>query len=165
MFISHRGNISGPNPERENTVDYIREALSKGYDCETDLWWHNGEFWTGHDRPTSSQIEALFSRDNQSRIIFHCKTIQTLHMMVETFRYQKFHYFFHGKDPCTLTSLRMIWTFPGQELTPNSIWMFPETTIDSIGVKNVAGVCSDYIEHMKQIYDRMESAPCAILAS
>ena len=31
ILIAHRGNINGPNPERENTVSYIQEALDKGY--------------------------------------------------------------------------------------------------------------------------------------
>ena len=31
IFIAHRGNINGRQPERENTVAYIEEALKKGY--------------------------------------------------------------------------------------------------------------------------------------
>ncbi len=38
FLISHRGNISGKLPERENTVDYIQEALGLGYDVEVDVW-------------------------------------------------------------------------------------------------------------------------------
>ena len=33
-LISHRGNLDGLNPERENSPDYIDEAISKGYDVE-----------------------------------------------------------------------------------------------------------------------------------
>ena len=32
-LIAHRGNISGPEPERENTMDYIEEAIQLGYDA------------------------------------------------------------------------------------------------------------------------------------
>ena len=34
ILISHRGNISGPNPERENHPEYIFEALQAGYDVD-----------------------------------------------------------------------------------------------------------------------------------
>ena len=36
FFISHRGNISGPNKEYENKPEYIKKALTMGFDCEID---------------------------------------------------------------------------------------------------------------------------------
>ena len=38
-LIAHRGNIDGPNPERENSPEYIEEALKAGYDVEVDVWY------------------------------------------------------------------------------------------------------------------------------
>ena len=35
-LIAHRGNISGPNPKRENTPEYIEEAIEKGFDV---VYW------------------------------------------------------------------------------------------------------------------------------
>ena len=32
IFISHRGNLNGPEPLRENCPSYIDEALRAGYD-------------------------------------------------------------------------------------------------------------------------------------
>ena len=43
-LISHRGNLEGPNPERENHPDYIYGALQAGYDVEIDVWWVEGKF-------------------------------------------------------------------------------------------------------------------------
>ena len=37
-FISHRGNIDGPNPEWENDPSRIEDVLNKGYDVEIDVW-------------------------------------------------------------------------------------------------------------------------------
>ena len=39
-LIAHRGNISGPNPEKENHPDYILEAIRLGYvpEEEYDNW-------------------------------------------------------------------------------------------------------------------------------
>ena len=31
-FISHRGNTLGPDISKENSVDYINDAIKKGYD-------------------------------------------------------------------------------------------------------------------------------------
>ena len=30
ILISHRGNTNGRNPEKENTIEYIEQALKKG---------------------------------------------------------------------------------------------------------------------------------------
>lgn len=46
LFISHRGNLDGLNPKRENTKDYIQEAIDKGFQVEVDIRSKNGSlFW------------------------------------------------------------------------------------------------------------------------
>ena len=37
LFISHRGNLSGPQPENENKVSYIQAALDKGFAVEVEV--------------------------------------------------------------------------------------------------------------------------------
>ena len=39
-LIAHRGNINGPNPETENTVNQIDKCIEEGYDVEIDLWYN-----------------------------------------------------------------------------------------------------------------------------
>ena len=51
ILISHRGNINGPNKDKENSLSYIQEAINLGYDVEIDLWVINGELFLGHDSP------------------------------------------------------------------------------------------------------------------
>ena len=36
FFISHRGNLNGPNKKKENKIDYINKALKKKFDVEND---------------------------------------------------------------------------------------------------------------------------------
>ena len=48
-IISHRGNINGPLPEKENRPSYIDSAIQLGYEVEVDLRIVNNEFWLGHD--------------------------------------------------------------------------------------------------------------------
>ena len=49
VIISHRGNLDGRKPGRENKPDYIQEALDAGYDVEIDVWMINNELFLGHD--------------------------------------------------------------------------------------------------------------------
>ena len=51
-FISHRGNTLGPDISKENSVDYINDAIKKGYDVEIDVWFEKENFYLGHDKPT-----------------------------------------------------------------------------------------------------------------
>ena len=51
-FISHRGNTLGPDISKENSVDYINDAIKKGYDVEIDVWFQKENFYLGHDKPT-----------------------------------------------------------------------------------------------------------------
>ena len=37
ILISHRGNLEGKNPEKENSPIYVLQALSKGFDVEVDI--------------------------------------------------------------------------------------------------------------------------------
>lgn len=50
-IISHRGNLDGPTPDRENSPDFIKKALKSGYHVEIDLRIIDGKFWLGHDGP------------------------------------------------------------------------------------------------------------------
>ena len=36
-FISHRGNLNGPDRDNENKQSYIEFALNKGFDVEIDI--------------------------------------------------------------------------------------------------------------------------------
>ena len=44
-YISHRGNLTGRDPFRENTVEYIQEALDKGFDVEIDVRCVDGKLY------------------------------------------------------------------------------------------------------------------------
>ena len=50
-IISHRGNISGPEPKNENLPIYIDKALEQGFDAEVDLRIIKGKYFLGHDNP------------------------------------------------------------------------------------------------------------------
>ena len=52
-IISHRGNLNGPDPQKENSPEYLAKALEKGFDVEIDIWLKEKEdIYLGHDEPT-----------------------------------------------------------------------------------------------------------------
>jgi glycerophosphoryl diester phosphodiesterase len=50
IVLAHRGNIDGPAPARENSLELIGAALSRGYGLETDVRYAPGKgFYVSHD--------------------------------------------------------------------------------------------------------------------
>tara|TARA_R110000803_G_scaffold25801_1_gene61575 strand:- start:11034 stop:11477 length:444 start_codon:yes stop_codon:yes gene_type:complete len=141
-LISHRGNINGKKPELENKPEYVFKALKLGYDVEVDVWFDGGEFYLGHDNP-KYKITAPFIEND--KIWCHAKNIMALNEMKkinDRFGYG-LHYFWHQNDDVTITSNGYLWTYPGKELTLNSIQVLPEINNEKLG--DVYGVCSDVI--------------------
>ena len=77
-LISHRGNINGPRPEKENEPAYIQGAIALGYDVEIDVWNIGGNWFLGHDEPTYS-IDIEFLKDE--RLLCHAKNLPALHRL------------------------------------------------------------------------------------
>lgn len=78
--------MNGPNPERENTLPYLKEALATGYDVEVDVWLLSAPeskseplstrdaLFLGHDKPLwTDEVPLSFLRD--SRVWVHCKNM------------------------------------------------------------------------------------------
>jgi hypothetical protein len=167
-LISHRGNINGKNPERENHPDYILEAINAGYDVEIDIWYKtDGNIYLGHDNPQykidlDHEIFNLYSPNGYSlegnalKLWIHCKNIPAIHYLSENRNH--LNYFFHDLDECTLTSKGYIWTYPGYSLGTlgkpnNSICVLPETV--TYEEYNCYGICSDVIEKYKE-YEKIK---------
>jgi hypothetical protein len=153
IYISHRGNINGENPERENSPEYISEALNNGYDVEVDIWFINNKWYFGHDEP-KYEIDLENFKFSFNKLWLHCKNLEALTKLYE---YQSsLIYFWHQHDSFTLTSNNYIWTFPDNKLSNKSICVLPEIPISNLhnrytekDFNNCAGICSDYIEKYK----------------
>ena len=145
ILISHRGNIDGAIPERENSPDYIMEAIRQGYDVEVDVWFVDGKFRLGHDEPQYNIPISLFE-DYHRKLWVHCKNPQALFKWGELDPIGiHVNYFWHQEDDYALTSKGYIWTFPGKFLSYNSIAVMPEL-VDNQDLNNCLGVCSDKIK-------------------
>ena len=142
ILISHRGNLNGVS-SRENRPGYIHDALVQDFDVEIDVWYVDGNFWLGHDIPQYKTEESFLENP---RLWCHAKNIDALYNMSEN---NYIHYFWHQEDDVTLTSEGYLWTYPGKQLTQNSICVLPEFGEDKSKIilpKNIAGVCSDFIK-------------------
>ena len=139
--ISHRGNLFGPNPERENTPHYIFEALAEGYDVEIDVWYQNGMIQLGHDMPIASVNKNMLKMNG---LWCHAKDIQALEYMTN----EGINCFWHQGDDVTLTSKGYIWTHSDYNTYgPKSVACHMErpTAEELKKYKDCYGICSDYI--------------------
>lgn len=142
-LISHRGNIDEKNIDRENSFSYIIEAIEKGYDVEVDIWYTDGCWYLGHNKPTY-KIDFENFNNYIEKIWFHCKNLEAL----QEFNKSNSIYFWHENDSFTLTSNKYIWTFPGKKLTNKSICVLPEISDYSKDELTMCyGICSDYIKN------------------
>jgi hypothetical protein len=143
-LISHRGNLIGPNSERENSPLYLQEALDKGFDVEVDLWLIDDKLYLGHDEP-QYLIGHSWLTQFLYRLWVHCKNPEAIVYLQEN--YPQINYFWHQEDTLTLTSKKYIWVYPGKQPIKDSIAVMPEIYNDDIS--QCLGICSDYIQNYK----------------
>lgn len=142
ILISHRGNVDGPNPSRENSPCYIMEAIASGYQVEIDMWWVDGKIYLGHDKPRY-EVNDQWLEDRIDRLWIHCKNIELLNWIRST----TLHHFWHENDTITLTSKNYIWAYPGKQPIIGSVAVLPEVYNDD--TSQCIGLCSDYIKNYK----------------
>ena len=141
ILISHRGNLNGRITDRENDPGYVDLAMKAGYDVEIDVWYKDSKWYLGHDLP---QYEITLEYLKNNKLWCHAKNIESLNKMLN----EDVHCFWHQEDDVTLTSKGFMWTFPGKQLTENSICVLPEKDNQNIDT-NAVGICSDYIINYK----------------
>ena len=148
IFISHRGNLNGPNLERENSPDYIDEALNAGFDVEVDLWVIDKKLWLGHDSPQYKITKDYINDRGYECFWIHCKNFDAINFCIKNGD----QYFTHDKDDyCLISNFKtFIWTFPRNlPLSKNSIAVMPELVLDW-DLSKVCGICSDFITEYKK---------------
>ena len=143
-LISHRGNLTGPNREKENHPDYIVNSLASGFDVEIDVWFENNKFVLGHDKP-----QFVVDKEFLLNPFFwcHAKNIDALEKMLDLGA----HCFWHQEDSVTLTSQGHVWTYPNVYLTPRSVCVLTNDSPLTAEQQNCYGVCSDWIQRYKVV--------------
>jgi len=139
ILISHRGNLNGKNPSQENRPEYIDRAL-KEYDVEIDVWYIDGEFHLGHDRP-SYRIDEEYLEERRSRLWIHCKNKEALIKL-----HGGYNCFFHEDDDVVLTSHNVAIAHVNYGAMKSTIVMMPEVHgYSRKDLDGCIGICSDVI--------------------
>jgi glycerophosphoryl diester phosphodiesterase len=145
ILISHRGNLTGSNPTKENSLPYIQEALDNGFDVEIDIWFNDGVFYLGHDA-IQYKVTLDWLKERKNNLWIHCKNIEAIEWFNNSI--VTYNYFWHQEDTVTLTSKNFIWAYPGKQPINRSIAVMPEIFNDKINL--CIGVCSDHIQNYKK---------------
>jgi hypothetical protein len=135
-IISHRGNLKGPQPKTENSVEAITKALELGFDVEIDVWFENNNWYLGHDKPTYL-IEEKFLENK--KFWCHAKNLDALHLMLKN---NNIHCFWHQNDDFTLTSKNYLWTYPNKCVKDNSILVIKNIP-NMVFIPECFGICTD----------------------
>jgi len=144
LLISHRGNLNGPLVERENSLEYIDEAIKLGFDVEVDLRNIDGKFWLGHDYAQYS-VEVEWMMDRINNIWFHCKNFDAARLLSNLNK--NFKLFCHTNEPYVCTSLNYLWVHDlNNDLDSNCIIpLISESDILNYKLyKNCYAICTDY---------------------
>ncbi len=152
VFISHRGNINQIISHRENSKEYIDEAIQKGYDVEIDVRTKNNNLWLGHDTP-DYPVTIEWLRARKDKLWIHIKDYESL----MTFCNNKieFKYFCHQSDDFTLVSNGTVWCHKvGNKMNDKCI--IPLLSLKEVQNYNqyaFYGICSDFIEQCKEKFE------------
>lgn len=143
-LISHRGNLSGREPDKENLPSRIEECLELGFNVEIDVWRVRDKLYLGHDKPDYEINVDFLRRDG---LWCHAKNFQALETMSLD---SQIHCFWHQEDDYTITSRGFLWAYPGKTLLRNTVCVMPERA-DYSGeeLDSCYGICSDYIIEYK----------------
>ena len=138
ILIAHRGNLFGPQPEKENKPEYISAALEKGFDVEIDVWRCDSTWALGHDEP---QYETELTFISQKGLWIHCKNFDALQTLIDTA--SDLNFFYHTNEDYVLTSQNYIWAYPNKLGENRTICVLPEyhNTI----TEKFDGICSNYV--------------------
>lgn len=141
LFISHRGNLNGLNPERENTKEYIQEAINEGYEVEIDVRSKDGLLFLGHDS-ADYEVDLDWLRERRECLWIHCKDFESLSILVD----ENLKIFFHEKENYSIISNNLIWAHDLSKVDSKCI--IPLLTKEQVlhwNKEPVFGICSDFI--------------------
>ena len=126
-LYAHRGNLFGPQPELENTMEYIDRAIKFGFKVEIDVWLsQDGNLYLGHDKPEQLvTFEYLFIRNDA--LLIHAKNVEAfIYLSART----RMNVFFHTYEQVVMSSNgNLIFHpehFPTVNVPPSAIFSMPE---------------------------------------
>ena len=151
-IISHRGNIKGPIPDKENRPSYIDSAIQLGFDVEIDVRFIDNKFWLGHDTP-DYEVSDIWIMKRKEKLWFHCKDLPSA-LELENLN-PTINKFCHNSDPYVIVSNGKMWVHD-LTLTLNNKCIIPLLSLNDIESnttlsfgENIYGICTDYPQNLK----------------
>lgn len=141
-LISHRGNMVGPVPSRENVPSYIDTAISAGYEVEIDIRYIDGKFYLGHDTP-DYEVSENWIKKRKDSLWIHCKNLEASTFFSKT----DIIFFCHTSDSFVLTSNNYVWVHDLKMSIDDRciIPLLDDTDISKYKNRLVYAICTDYI--------------------
>jgi hypothetical protein len=151
-FISHRGNVKGVDPVRENTKKYIDEAIKLGYDVEIDIRTKDDVLYLGHDTP-DERVTLQWLKDRVEFLWIHLKDYKSL--MTFCNLDNDFRYFCHQGDDFTLVSNGLVWCHKTNNKMNNKciIPLLSLKEVEEYNQNEFYGVCSDFVQQCKEKFE------------
>lgn len=155
-IFSHRGNIDGPNPDRENSPEYIDEAIALGFFVEVDIRFIDDKFWLGHDE-AKHVVSMKWLETRRTKILLHCKNLDVCQILPR----MGFSYFVHSQDKMALISHGEIWLHDLSYKPDSPSWVnlygdciIPLITKEQLSLidqfESASGICTDYPNELRQ---------------
>lgn len=154
-IIAHRGNLNGPEPATENTIEQAEKCFALGLDVELDIWCVDGRFYLGHYEP-QQPVFYPWLNDHARRLWLHCKNQEAAQELPHL------NCFLHDKDPEVFTTKGSIWLYPGTEIKTTFgrnkpvVACLPELAPDW-DISQATHICTDYPIMYREKYMRTVS--------
>jgi glycerophosphoryl diester phosphodiesterase len=156
ILISHRGNINGCNFEKENTHEYIQQAIDAGFHVEIDVWLKNNQLFLGHDQPeTPVYLDWLIER--KEKLWVHTKNAESLFYLTSNtdltvffHEEEKYSIINNGRNNSGTIIKGVVWAHNLEKLNKNCIIpLLSKNDLTKKPTVEILGVCSDYVELIK----------------
>lgn len=142
-LIAHRGNLYGPQPEKENEPSYVNEAVQQGFFAEVDIWTKEEKIFLGHDEP-KYEVDINWLLERHDSLYLHAKNVSAFLYFKDRTR---FNTFYHTTEDFVITSngetiVRETSVEEGIFYPINTIFTMPEN--GKVTVPSYRSVISDY---------------------
>lgn len=140
-IISHRGNIRGRVPEKENRPSYIDCAIGNGYDVEIDVRVIDNQIWLGHDYE-QYEVSYKWLQLRKNNLWIHCKNYDASVLLKD------FNSFCHSIEPFVYTSNNKIWLHDLTQKINETVIIPLLSKEDLLFISDMKGtpygICTDY---------------------
>lgn len=148
-IISHRGNLTYVNKDRENSLEYIDEAVASGFDVEIDLRVLGGKLFLGHDDP-QYEVSDKWLLDRSDYLWIHCKNEGAVNLISDK-KFDSLKFFYHTSEKYSIISNKIIWYHFSNLDELNSVkhenkivpYINKEDSV-SMPIYNFYGICTDF---------------------